>query len=163
MRHFIVVLFSILILCGCKERKAAPKPVSSTQQKPLPVLYELDGSTMDLGKFQDKALFINYWATWCKPCIMEMPTIQRAKDLLAGRGIEFLLASPESREEIEEFMASNNYNLHFVRAGNMEEMDIMGLPTTELYDRAGNLVFSELGFRDWEKKESIDLLENLVK
>jgi len=126
-------------------------------------LAELNGERMDLSDFKGKIVFINYWATWCGPCIKEMPTIELAQGSLKDEEVVFLIASNEDNEEIEEFMKRRPYKFHYVRLLNMEELKITALPTTHIYDRDGNLQFSETGARDWNEPNNLKLILNPTK
>jgi thiol-disulfide isomerase/thioredoxin len=125
-------------------------------------LFDLDGQQVELNKYYGKTVFINFWATWCKPCIEEMPSIQNAITALSDKEIVFLFASDETKEEIETFISANNYRFKFLTAGNMEELNVRGLPTTFIFDANGRLVFSEMGARKWDSRESIALLTKIT-
>jgi thiol-disulfide isomerase/thioredoxin len=126
-------------------------------------LLDLEDQAIDLSQYKDKTVFINFWATWCKPCREEMPSIQKAMAILKNEPIEFLFASEESKEEIEEFNATRKYDFNFVRVENLAELNIMGLPTTFIFNADGKLVFSETGYRKWDDKANIDLINNILK
>ncbi len=124
---------------------------------------DLDSKAIDLNQYKGKTIFINFWATWCKPCLQEMPSIQQAQELLKNEDIVFLFASDEAVEQIEQFKTTHPYPFHYVRAENMEALNIMALPTTYIFSPEGKLVFSEMGFRKWDDKDNIDLLMNIIK
>ena len=126
-------------------------------------LTDLTGQTINIKQYSGKPLFINFWATWCKPCLAEMPSIQSAMEILKNENIEFLFASDESVGQIEDFKNNNDYLFNYVRAENMEALNIMALPTTFIFDRNGKLVFSEMGYRKWDDKRNIDLIKNITK
>ena len=126
-------------------------------------LTDLDSKAIDLNQYKGKTIFINFWATWCKPCLQEMPSIQKAQELLKNENIVFLFASDEVVEQIEKFKTNHQYPFHYVRAENMEALNIMALPTTYIFNPEGKLVFSEMGFRKWDDKNNIDLLINIAK
>lgn len=67
-------------------------------------LKELDDQTIELSQYEGKTVFINFRATWCKPCIQEMPTIESARNVLKNENVIFLLASNEDPDEIEKFI-----------------------------------------------------------
>jgi len=125
-------------------------------------LTNLNGEVVDLNSYKTKTVFINFWATWCKPCIEEMPTIKNAMNSFKSKNIEFLFASDETRDEIHSFEAQHDYNLNYLIAGNMEELNIMGLPTTFIFNKNGKLVFSEMGYRKWDDPANIDLIMKIV-
>jgi thiol-disulfide isomerase/thioredoxin len=127
------------------------------------ILVNLYGSTVDLTQYKGKTVFINFWATWCKPCLREMPSIQRAQEILQKENIVFLFASNETQEQIENFKNSHEYPFNYVRVENLEELNIMVLPTTFIFNPDGKLVFSEMGFRKWDDKNNINLILNIIK
>ncbi len=126
-------------------------------------LTDLKDQPLDLKQYFGKTIFINFWATWCKPCLAEMPSIQSAMEKLKEENIEFLFASDETKEQIENFKANYEYNFNYVRVENLEELNIMALPTTFIFDADGKLVFSEMGFRQWDDEKSINLILNIAK
>lgn len=155
------ILFILLIGVSCcqepidvKETSAGPdnKPVVTVR------LADLDGKPIDLHQFKGSTVFINCWATWCKPCIREMPTIENARELLRNKKVVFLLASNESPDQISEFTKEHNFNLNYVRLTNMEELNIEGLPTTYIFNPKGELVFAESGYRKWDDSSNIRML-----
>lgn len=160
--------FSIIVLSfifGCDD---ADQKQDDNQSKPGITLSSiqlsnLDGASFSLEQFKGKTVFLNFWATWCKPCLQEMPSIKSAIEKINNKDIVFLFASDETVEQIENFKNKNDYNFNYVKAGNMEELNIMALPTTFIFDKSGNLVFNEMGFRKWEEKENIDLILNTLK
>lgn len=126
-------------------------------------LMDLYGRPVDLKQFKGKTVFINFWATWCKPCLEEMPSIQRAKEILKNENIEFLFATEETTEMIEAFRAKHDYGFKYVKAGNMAELNIMVLPTTFIFDPGGKLAFSEMSYRKWDDPANINIIMKIVK
>ncbi len=106
-------------------------------------LTDLDSKAIDLNQYKGKTIFINFWATWCKPCLQEMPSIQKAQELLKNENIVYLFASDEAIEQIEKFKTNHPYLFHYVRAENMEALNIMALPTTYIFNSEGKLVFQK--------------------
>ena len=121
-------------------------------------LTELNGDPIDLTDYKGKTVFINFWATWCGPCIQEMPTIDKAQIALKDKGVVFLIASNEDPAEIKEFMEKRPFNFHYVRLTNMEALKIPALPTTYIFDNEGKLRFSETGTRDWNEPNNLNLI-----
>ncbi len=122
----------------------------------------LDGSEINLGDFKGKTVFLNFWATWCKPCIAEMPSIQRAIEKLEGQEIVFLAASDESVEKIEKFKARFDFPFQFIRVlDDYANLEVYSLPTTIIYDRNGDIVINEAGAREWDADDMIEKLKSL--
>ena len=72
------------------------------------------------------------------------------------------MASGESAEEIIAFKADHDYKFNYARIENSEESDIQALPTTFIFDREGRLVFSEIGSRQWDEKNNIDMIRKII-
>lgn len=121
-------------------------------------LYGLDGKPVDLKQLKGKVVFINVWATWCRPCIQEMPTIAEAMQKLQGKDIVFLFASNEESGEITAFRERKQFPFNYVQLKNLEGLSIEAIPATFIFDSAGNLVYGEEGFRDWSTPESLALI-----
>ncbi|MGE0587720.1 MAG: TlpA family protein disulfide reductase [Cyclobacteriaceae bacterium] len=123
-------------------------------------LSTLDGTAIDWDQYEGKIVFVNFWATWCKPCLQEMPTIAKAMTLPESSNVVFLFASNESIELIERFNAKQNFDFDFVQVHNMESLNVQALPTTFIFDPSGNQIFSEAGYRDWSTPESLALFNS---
>ena len=162
-------LLFLIIISACKnatETKETKQQTQLSQQKKVITqihLTDLNDQSIDLKKYKGKTIFINFWATWCKPCREEMPSIQEAMKMLKDEKIEFLFASDETKEQIEEFKAAHDYNFNYVKVENLAEFNIIGLPTTFIFDSNGELIFSEMGYRKWDDKANIDLILNNAK
>lgn len=158
------ILFSIVFgLIACNEPVGDENAASAGDRKKRPTvkLSDLDGQAISLDQFKGRTVFINFWATWCKPCIEEMPSIDSARQLLSKNGVVFLLASDETPEQIKEFKEHYRFNLNFVRLTNMEEMSMAGLPTTWIFNPKGENVFSETGYRKWNDPGNIELIQKI--
>lgn len=162
----VYTLVAILLLgnFACKERKQEQQDpvveVVSVLNKMR--LTDLNDQPISLEQYRGKIIFINFWATWCKPCIQEMPSIEEAQDKLQNKDIIFLMASGESPEQIQQFKTGNAYKFNYVRIENIEEMNVQALPTTFIFNRKGDLVFSEMGYRNWAEKNNIDLINKIA-
>ena len=125
-------------------------------------LSSLSGEKIDMSEFEGKTVFINFWATWCGPCIQEMPTIENAQTLMKGKDVVFLLASNEELDQIERFSKKHDYNFRYVQLNNMEALKIQALPTTFIFDSEGILKFSETGTRAWDAPVNIELISKII-
>ena len=161
-RKISVVLLVGFLSCNGVDKD---KPVTIIE-KDRPVdkirLKELNEQPVNLEKYKGKTVFVNFWATWCKPCIEEMPTIEKAQTILTKEDIVFLMASSESAEEIDAFRKAHNFNFNYLQVQNSEELNIQGLPTTFIFNKDGKQVFSESGYRKWDEKNNIDMLLKII-
>ncbi len=156
-----LVLLSIL-LGSCQGGRKEPRTDAAEISLARISLSELDGKAVDIATFEGKTVFVNFWATWCKPCIQEMPTIARLQESLKDENIIFLFASNEESNEIENFAKKRGFPFHYVKIENLEELNIQALPTTFIFDRAGQLRFSEAGYRSWDDPENLTMINAII-
>ena len=157
---------SLVFLTGlfCCKGMDKDKPIPILPDRPFEKvrLTDLENKPIGLKQYEGKIIFLNFWATWCKPCKEEMPSIERAQNILRDENILFLLVSSESTEEITAFRVNHNYKLNYARVENSEELDIRALPTSFIFDAGGTLVFSEMGSRQWDEKNNIDMIRKII-
>lgn len=162
IRHTLYGFVTLLVLAfcfsGCTSKKKSVGVVGLDDVK----LSTLTGESIDINDFADKVVFINFWATWCGPCIKEMPTIEKAQALMKDKGVVFLLASNEELDQIRRFSEKHDYNFRYVQLNNMEELKISTLPTTYIFDSEGVLKFSETGTRIWNEPVNIELISKII-
>lgn len=165
------VLFMLVVLIyGLLTRRAAdPGDGLPRVGQPLAdfTLPDLHGRSVQLSELRGKVVFINIWATWCQPCIDEMPTIQRLYDLLQARGLEVLAVSldPLGEQVVAPFM--RDYQLTFPAlldpASRVERLyGTMGVPESFIVDKRGVLVEKVVGPRDWSHPQMLALFERLL-
>lgn len=151
-----VLMVVQVLLFGCTGKSSEEQSVRDKIR-----LKELDGRAIDLKAYKGKTVFINLWATWCGPCVKEMPSIERAMKALNKSDIEFLLASNEDLDAIQAFIDKRKLDLHYVQLENLEELNTQALPTTFIISPTGEVVFSETGYREWDQPENIELLTKI--
>ena len=148
---------------GCKEvnKDKSVTALPDTVLKKVKLL-DLKGSSFSLEQFKGKTIFLNFCATWCKPCIVEMPTIEKAQNILNKEDIVFLIASGESADEIDAFKKVHSFKFNYLQVQNSEELAIESLPTTFIFNQDGELVFSESGYRKWDEKNNIEMILKII-
>ena len=158
-------LFIIIGLSSCKDiAKQQPAPDESFQYRMDEIkLTDLKGQSVNMDQYKGKVLFVNFWATWCKPCLQEMPSIQKAIKTLGNESINYLFASDEDAAQIEAFKNGHDYTFNYVRVENLSVLNIMALPTTFIFNKDGKLVFSESGYKQWNNKGDMDFISGLIK
>ncbi len=125
-------------------------------------LEDLEGNPIDLMNFKGKRVFLNLWATWCKPCIAEMPDIDAANKILSDEEYVFLLASDEKHEKIRKFTERySEFSFQFVHMANsVYDLDVVALPTTIIINRNGEIVYDEVGAKKWDSEEMLKQLRS---
>jgi thiol-disulfide isomerase/thioredoxin len=127
-------------------------------------LRTLSGTQINLEKeYEDKVIFINFWATWCPPCIAEMPTIEKLYQKFKDR-IGFACISNESLDIIKEFKTKNNYSFTMYQS-EMEipaEFNLTIIPATFIIARDRRIAIKHEGPADWSHQKLIEYLEALI-
>ena len=121
-----------------------------------------EGGPTTLADFQGKPLLVNLWATWCAPCIAEMPTL----DALAAREdkLQVLVVSQDldGQDKVDAFFAERNFSTlqpHVdPQLGLMTALGVDTLPTTILYDAEGREVWRMTGIEDWQGARAAELI-----
>ena len=125
-------------------------------------LTDLAGNPLAQGIFDDKILILNLWATWCGPCVSEMPDLEKMQVTL-GEDFILLLASDESRAKINRFVNKRDINLNFVQIQNsLESLGVYSLPTTFIVGADGQLKETLIGAREWNKPSQINMLKTFL-
>ncbi len=126
----------------------APGGAASLVDITLP---DSEGETRDIDEWRDKALLINFWATWCAPCREEIPELVKAQAEFGPRGFQVLGIAVDRPEPVRQYMAEMDFNYPSL-VGESAGMDLMAeygnpgsLPFTLAFDRQGNLVGKKLG------------------
>ncbi len=112
-----------------------------------------DGTQVSLAQFKGKTVLLNFWATWCPPCVMEMPSLSRLQTLLKARGLEVVAISLDgSWQEVEAFSGKHPLSMNLLLDAGGEVGGRYGafrLPVTFLIDRDGKIAKTYLGPREW--------------
>jgi len=134
-----------------------PSMIAASAKDPGTTMYQdLEGRGFDLSAFKGKKVFVNYWATWCAPCIREIPAITNAANTLEPENFVFLFASDEKPETISTFLEERAFDGNFVKLnGYFGSHGIVAVPSSLLYDEEGTLVKTWAGAFEWDTPEML--------
>ena len=137
--------------------QASSPVLSSTETGEGMQFEDEDGKIIRLSDLKGKVVFINFWATWCPPCIAEMPSINKLSEKFKDKSnVVFLMVDMDANmKKSQKFMQKNDYNLKvYVPASQISPDYFAGaLPTTLLFDKSGKLVFKHEGGADYSNTE----------
>lgn len=124
-----------------------------------------NGDVVSLSSLKGKVVFINFWATWCPPCIHELPSINELRKTFKD-DIEFVMVDVDNKiEQATAFMEENKYDLPVYTPASNIPSDYLGgaIPTTVILDKNGKMVSRIEGGRDYSAPEIVQGLTELVE
>lgn len=126
-------------------------------------LKEVQGATVNLSASKDKVVLINLWATWCPPCVAEMPSLQKLFNDYGDR-VDFYFVSNEKEQTILKFLEKHNYSFPVYQplAAAPLVLQSNSLPTTFLMDKKGTILIKKTGVADWNSHKIRSLLDDLL-
>jgi thiol-disulfide isomerase/thioredoxin len=116
------------------------------------------GAPQPMAQWRGKVLVVNFWATWCPPCLKEIPEFVRLQERYAPKGVQFVGIAIDGTAQVMGFMAQHGMNYPVLMA-EREGLDLAraagnrlgGLPFTVIIDRQGRAARVELGVLDEQK------------
>jgi thiol-disulfide isomerase/thioredoxin len=169
-----------LLILGCVQPADSPVEIELPSE-PLKWLAEEERQPLDLsGTFlnlegeevslldpdaEGNVVFLNLWATWCGPCLAEMPAMASLYQQLSGSGFSMVAVSEEDPETVREFLADSPYPFKIL----MDPENVLGnrfavisIPSTFIIDREGRLALRQTGAYHWDAAEVVEQFEPLL-
>jgi peroxiredoxin len=165
----IAIVAAILGLVACSPTKPArPVVKNDDKRKPAPdfALKDANGKVVHLADYQGKVVLLDFWATWCGPCVVEIPWFQEFQRKYKDRGFEVLGVSMDDDgwKAINPFVEKRKINYRVV-LGDDKTGDQYGgleaLPTTFVIDRSGRIASVHVGLAN--KKDFEDAIKELLE
>ncbi|WP_335966628.1 TlpA disulfide reductase family protein [Galbibacter sp. PAP.153] len=126
-------------------------------------LQTISGENYNFNETEGKVVLINFWATWCPPCIAEMPSLQ---DLYTDykNDVLFLFVTNENSKSVSTFLDKHHYNFPvFTPLSPVpDKIKASSMPTTYLIDKKGKIIIDKTGAADWNSKKVRELLDRLI-
>jgi cytochrome c biogenesis protein CcmG, thiol:disulfide interchange protein DsbE len=179
-RHIgtIIVTITVLILGALiwvNRERFTPLDVGSAA--PDYDVVTLAGDTVPLASFRGDVVLLNIWATWCLPCVQEMPALQRLHEALAPDGLRIVAVSVDAPSgflppsgifsgDIQAFVDSFNLTftvLHDPTGRIQSRYQVNGLPTTFIIDRDGRIRRRVLGAAEWDAPRFADEVRRVLE
>jgi cytochrome c biogenesis protein CcmG, thiol:disulfide interchange protein DsbE len=133
---------------------------------PAFALQKDDGRPLRLGDYRGKIVVLNFWATWCPPCIDEMPSLNRFAERYAEKGVQVLGVSvDEDPDAYRSFLAKNKISFLTLRNPSRTVSESYGtykLPESFIISRDGHLLQKVIGAANWTDSQMISYMDSLV-
>ncbi|NDK55636.1 TlpA family protein disulfide reductase [Pontibacter fetidus] len=130
-------------------------------------MVDLKGNTVSFESLKGKVVFMNIWATWCPPCVAEMPNIQRLYEKVGSEKIAFVMLSVDEggMEKVKKFIDKKGFTFPVYMPASQfpQEFYSNAIPTTFIISPEGKIVAKQEGMADYDTKEVQDFLKNMVK
>ena len=129
-------------------------------------LKDVFGNTVSLSDFRGNVVFLNFWATWCPPCVIEMPSMQKLHRRFKDKNFVMVaINSQETDARVKSFF--DKYKLSFTAlldsSGEVGTwFDVNAFPTTFVLDKEGRIIGRALGPREWDSQASVALFDYLI-
>lgn len=166
VRRFLL-FFLIFTISHCKREGMEPgiAPPSFS-------LSSVSGETISLDRFKGKVVLLNFWATWCPPCVAEMPSLNNLYEKLKDKNFVVIgVASQDTKDQVDEFVKSNRINfpvLYDPDGSIAQKFKTHGFPETILISKEGTislmndpktneLVLKVIGERVWDAQGVVDM------
>lgn len=151
-RNTLLALVAIVVVTATSSCKKNPGPQTG-ELAPGIDLPDLAGKRLTLSGLRGRVVVLNFWATWCPPCVNEMPSLQKLHDALADKGLEVVAVSVDERfSDIERFVGSFDLTFTILHDEGMKvsrAYQTFKFPETYIIDREGRLRSKVVGERDW--------------
>ena len=159
----------VLLLCCLQQTIAGLaeiQPWSADNMADEFTLPDFKDHKHSLSDYKGKVVLVNFWASWCPPCIYEMPELTRLKKQLVNQPFEIIaLNVGEKKYRVRKFVKLINFNLPVLLDTSQDTFNAWGvktLPTSFLIDAEGDIRYRIRGNPEWENKNTIAVIEQLI-
>ncbi|HUL00384.1 MAG TPA: TlpA disulfide reductase family protein [Nitrospirota bacterium] len=167
---FILVICAVLFFIGfvALDKKSGEKIITSGDTAPEFRLQTLAGHEVRLSDYRGKVVMVHFWATWCPPCIQEMPTLQKLYHHLNNKRFELLAVSVDEGGEktVTAFMKNQRLDVPVLLDSNRAISGLYGtfrFPETYIVDSRGIVRYKAIGPRDWTTPSNVQLVQSIIE
>jgi len=141
-------------------------PAAPLLPAPATSFVDLTGSEVSLAQFTGKIVLVNLWATWCEPCLREMPSLERLQSRLGGKIVVVAISEDRGSKTVEPFIGKlglKSVKIYLDPKSAMERaFKVQGLPTSFLIDREGRVLGRVEGAAEWDKPKLLGILKSFL-
>mgnify|MGYP006281003123 CR=1 FL=1 len=128
------------------------------------MLRDENGNIISLEQYRGQVVFLNFWATWCPPCVAELPEIEKAYEQYGDR-VAFLLVTGQKPETVRTFLEKYGYELpvYYQTGGLPEAFAHNSIPTTFILSGDDRIVLKKKGAANWDSGATSGMFEKLLR
>lgn len=131
-------------------------------------LNQLDGVTLDFEDLKGKVIFINFWATWCAPCVAEMPSINSLYKIYEDNPeVVFVMINVENKEDkVRKFIKKKKFSfpIYLPNASQIPRVyESKGIPTTFVLDKDGYIAYKKVGMANYDANSFVKFIARLTE
>lgn len=131
-------------------------------------LDQLDGETLNFEDLQGKVVFINFWATWCAPCVAEMPSINGLYEMYKDNpDVVFVMINVENEEgKVRKFLKKKKFSfpIYFPNASRIPKVYTSeSIPTTFVLDKEGFIAYKKIGMASYDADNFVNFIGRIAK
>jgi len=156
-----------LMEIGLFKPDTAVKSTSSSTDLTGITFKDASGNVVDLGALKGKVIFVNFWATWCPPCIAEMPAVNKLYEQFKDhQDVVFLLVDADGEfQKSQQFMDKKKYKMPVYAVASPIPKTIFkgSLPTTVVFDKMGRLSYHGEGAANYADQKFVDFIKQLIE
>jgi len=140
------------------------KPVES-RTAPAVILASPARQSYELRDYGGVVTLVHFWASWCEPCLKELPELQELDDRYRGKGLNIIAVAEDSHNAVSSFMSSRTVRLNVIvdqYGVGLRAYKVKALPSTFLVDKNGKIGYSATGPVNWNGEEALQILNRLL-
>lgn len=159
LRNVFIGLLGLLVWQGTLQAAVPSRPAPALQ-------VHTDHGPLDLKQFRGKVVYLDFWASWCKPCRKSFPWMNALQDKYGARGLQIIAVNLDrDRKLVDRFLAAYpaRFLIAYDPAGEAaRRYQVKGMPSSYLIDADGRIVARHVGFRNKDKAVLEDRIKQLI-
>ena len=163
----ILNLAIFFIFPSCSEQNILPMNKVKTENTSGFNLKTLDNNYMNLEELRGSYVLINFWATWCKPCVNEIPSLNNLhKQFKSNNNFKIVAINIGQNKDIVDKFVKNispiNFTVLLDENMDLTEWNVQAIPTTFLLSDKGKIIYKVEGEREWDSQEFISFINSII-
>ena len=164
---YLIFLFTSILL-SCSDNKNTVMNKVDLRTPAVFNLPDLDGKYVSINDLKGSYVLVNFWATWCKPCVRELPSLNNLHKSFKNSNNFKLVAINigQSKKVVSEFI-NNQSRIDFMvllyEKIELTDWEVSAIPTTYLIDDKGTIIYKVEGEREWDSEEFTTFIKSFIK